>query len=1139
MQKVVKSRILTLVATRWGVLVVLVAAVWSLTSSLAILAAVAIRCTHSTAQQGLAPALARLSHTSLIGWPCAVLLCSSSSAVSAAAPGFLGWLRYDAALSPTLSSSSSPSSASPSSDDCCSGFVDNLVGRSFQSRLCLPVIDVVYTWVNGSDERWQAELDGYRRQWEADKAAELAKIAPPAVAATLNTIAAVLNDSIAHANPSHWSPPSSSTPSSPFESDGSADGVWSNGSMPDVFAANRFRDNEELRYSLRSLWRFAPWVRHVFVVTNGQVPVWLNLDHPRLTVVQHADIYPNASHLPTFSSPSIESHLHRIPGLAEHFLYFNDDVLLGAPVWPDDFVLTNGAQKVFLSWSVPHCRTGCPDLWLGDGYCDLTCNVAECNWDQGDCVNATNADGRTGAWDANRLKDPTALRYCVTGCPNAWVGDKVCDRSCKVVECAFDGGDCGVELIQQRLPELKLTHNSTTFELPYATTSLFVNLSQVLPGKVTEASHDNHELVRSAIVTQSLQILTLILYEEEQLQAEDSEEVRRRVEAITRQRDDANTGNRETVVELEAADYFIPHRKVDIYLAGEVDGEARNVSFSIQRTRIPPPMKSTIEERRRAENSTLGSREERKLIERVMRYGREHGRELLDEADEPELQAKPSTPPPPPPPASSPDEALTSASAAPSNSSLASRAILRQLRSFEHVHARPQLLSTPLIPPRRAAPRSSPEPPPTPAVPAALAFSIAASSRTWSSYHEVVVEGVPLTRFSHGGVKLRLPSSPSLLQQSLVRVAHGGGFELQAKGEPGSVRQSYLVDTGQVVELYGGWDAEDEEVAERITAIKRKELWMADQQTATEWMRKTVGRRMEEEKGRASVIWPWELGLDDSDRWEEAWALMDEVRRGAEEGKGSEDDAAAASMEVHLDLDAADAVGHSQRPSRFTVNRWAGGDEEQHRGNGEAASSRPRHFFRTQTVDAVDEEPSTPPPAEFSPLFTSADPNSYLNASSSPFSRLSPLVNPNGRHLLDTYGDSLRHVTTLLSQRYGKGQNRKAPAHMPHLIDRRVMEQLQAKWPDHYEATSAHRFRHPADMQVSQSATAPRSSAPAHPRHHAADSWLLICALLCGRWPLRTFTTSCRSLEPSTWSGYGASSWTGMATDSWTSTSCA
>lgn len=113
-------------------------------------------------------------------------------------------------------------------------------------------------------------------------------------------------------------------------------------------------DNEELRYSLRSVERYAPWVRTIYVVTNGQIPYWLNLSHPRLKLITHEMIFTNRSHLPTFSSPAIETHLHRIPGLSKKFLYLNDDVLFGAEVWPDDFFTFGKGQKVLpLSFSFP------------------------------------------------------------------------------------------------------------------------------------------------------------------------------------------------------------------------------------------------------------------------------------------------------------------------------------------------------------------------------------------------------------------------------------------------------------------------------------------------------------------------------------------------------------------------------------------------------------------------------------------------------------------------------------------------------------------------------------------------------------------------------------------------------------------
>lgn len=104
----------------------------------------------------------------------------------------------------------------------------------------------------------------------------------------------------------------------------------------------RWRSHDELRYSLRSVARFAPWIRTIHLVTNGQRPSWLNLDHPKIRLVTHNQIYRWPEHLPTFSSTSIESHLHRIPNLSEHFLYANDDMFLGAPVELADFFTTLG-----------------------------------------------------------------------------------------------------------------------------------------------------------------------------------------------------------------------------------------------------------------------------------------------------------------------------------------------------------------------------------------------------------------------------------------------------------------------------------------------------------------------------------------------------------------------------------------------------------------------------------------------------------------------------------------------------------------------------------------------------------------------------------------------------------------------------
>lgn len=98
----------------------------------------------------------------------------------------------------------------------------------------------------------------------------------------------------------------------------------------------RYRDWGLLPYWFRGVEKFAPWVRKVHFVTWGHIPKWLNTSHPKLSIVRHEDYIPE-KYLPTFSANSIELNIHRIKGLSENFVYFNDDTFLLTPVSEEVF----------------------------------------------------------------------------------------------------------------------------------------------------------------------------------------------------------------------------------------------------------------------------------------------------------------------------------------------------------------------------------------------------------------------------------------------------------------------------------------------------------------------------------------------------------------------------------------------------------------------------------------------------------------------------------------------------------------------------------------------------------------------------------------------------------------------------------
>ena len=144
-------------------------------------------------------------------------------------------------------------------------------------------IDVVYTWVDSSDIAWQEQYNKYKNEPRVHKAN---------------------NDSA------------------------------------------RWLSRDELKYSLRSIDMYGHVIRNIYIVTMGQKPEWLDDSHPKITIVDHKDIFEDKSALPVFNSHAIESQLHHIKGLAEKYLYLNDDFFFGGPVDIGAYYTSNGLSKV-------------------------------------------------------------------------------------------------------------------------------------------------------------------------------------------------------------------------------------------------------------------------------------------------------------------------------------------------------------------------------------------------------------------------------------------------------------------------------------------------------------------------------------------------------------------------------------------------------------------------------------------------------------------------------------------------------------------------------------------------------------------------------------------------------------------------
>lgn len=111
----------------------------------------------------------------------------------------------------------------------------------------------------------------------------------------------------------------------------------------------RFSNHNELYYSIRSVQQFMPWVRYIFIITDEQIPTWLDLnEQTQIKIIDHRQII-DKQYLPTFNSHVIEAHLHQIPELSEHIIYFNDDVFVARYLAFEHFFQKNGLASIFLA----------------------------------------------------------------------------------------------------------------------------------------------------------------------------------------------------------------------------------------------------------------------------------------------------------------------------------------------------------------------------------------------------------------------------------------------------------------------------------------------------------------------------------------------------------------------------------------------------------------------------------------------------------------------------------------------------------------------------------------------------------------------------------------------------------------------
>ena len=188
-----------------------------------------------------------------------------------------------------------------------------------------------------------------------------------------------------------------------------------------------------------------------------------------------------------------------------------------------------GVQKFHFAWDVPKCAPGCSDTWIGDGFCDRACNVSACNFDYPDCVNATSHYSYVG----HSGNEPQHGSLCSTGCPDSWLGDRVCDTRCNTAECAWDMGDCGIDKVQRDLPGVALRprapkvpsnngHKDNLLVVPFGTKGGYFDM-HALNMSIIAVNHTESSIFRHAFMLQGHGLLLFTLETEENKGNEDEE----------------------------------------------------------------------------------------------------------------------------------------------------------------------------------------------------------------------------------------------------------------------------------------------------------------------------------------------------------------------------------------------------------------------------------------------------------------------------------------------------------------------------------------------------------------------------------------------------------------------------------------